>query len=82
MLLPTHGLHAQQHSFELADLAKLTGLSDPQFLPDGKQIAYWYPRQGKYTNISKVWVTPTDGGEGHNLTLALDRDVAGAAVTD
>ena len=38
MLLPAHGLRAQQHPFELADLAKLTGLSDPQFSPDGKSL--------------------------------------------
>ena len=36
--LPTTGLHAQ-HPFELADLAKLTGLTDPQFSPDGKRVA-------------------------------------------
>ncbi|OGX88990.1 hypothetical protein BEN49_01260 [Hymenobacter coccineus] len=50
--------------------------SYPAFSPDGKQVAYWYPSQGKYTNISEVWVTPAGGGEGHDLTLALDRDVA------
>ena len=50
--------------------------SYPSFSPDGKQVAYWYPRQGKVTNISEVWVSPTSGGEGQNLTLALDRDVA------
>jgi dipeptidyl aminopeptidase/acylaminoacyl peptidase len=33
------GLRAQQHPFELADLGKLTGLSDPQFSPDGKTVA-------------------------------------------
>ncbi|MGI4972201.1 MAG: TolB family protein, partial [Janthinobacterium lividum] len=38
-LLPTLSLRAQQHPFELADLAKLTGLSDPQFSPDGTRIA-------------------------------------------
>jgi dipeptidyl aminopeptidase/acylaminoacyl peptidase len=37
-LLPL-GLRAQQHPFELADLGKLTGLSDPQFSPDGKTVA-------------------------------------------
>ena len=37
-LAPLTGLHAQ-HPFELGDLAKLTGLSDPQFSPDGKTIA-------------------------------------------
>ena len=35
---PFTGLHAQ-HPFELGDLAKMTGVSDPQFSPDGKTIA-------------------------------------------
>ena len=50
--------------------------SYPSFSPDGKQIAYWYPRQGKTTNVNELWVAPTGGGEGQSLTLALDRDVA------
>ncbi|GAC1367842.1 MAG: S9 family peptidase [Hymenobacter sp.] len=39
VLAPLAGLRAQTHPFELADLAKLTSLSDPQFSPDGKTIA-------------------------------------------
>lgn len=38
VLAPGAGLRAQQHPFGLPDLAKLTGLSDPQFSPDGKSI--------------------------------------------
>jgi len=72
--LPISGLRAQ-HPFELPDLAKLTGISDPQFSPDGKQVAYWYPRQGNTMNINEVWAAPATGGEGQNLTPTLDRDV-------
>jgi dipeptidyl aminopeptidase/acylaminoacyl peptidase len=50
--------------------------SYPSFSPDGKQVAYWYPRQGKTTNMNEIWVAPTGGGEGQSLTLNLDRDVA------
>jgi dipeptidyl aminopeptidase/acylaminoacyl peptidase len=50
--------------------------SYPTFSPDGKQIAFQYSRQGKYTNIGEVWVTPAVGGESQCLTLALDRDVS------
>ena len=39
LLLPLTGLRAQTRPFELGDLAKLTGLSDPQFSPDGQTIA-------------------------------------------
>ena len=47
----------------------------PSFSPDGTQVAYWYPRDGNTMNINEVWVAPTTGGEGKNLTPALDRDV-------
>ncbi len=49
--------------------------SYPTFLPDGSQIAYWHPRQGSFLNINAIRVSPTAGGEGKNLTPALDRDV-------
>ena len=47
----------------------------PTFSPDGSQISYWYPRQGNTNNINEIWVTTPAGGEGRNLTPALDRDV-------
>lgn len=50
--------------------------SYPTFSPDGKQIAFQYSGQGKYTNIGEVWVTPAVGGESRCLTQALDRDVS------
>ena len=47
----------------------------PAFSPDGTQVAYWYPQKGTTVNINEVWVAPAAGGEGRNLTPALDRDV-------
>ena len=47
----------------------------PSFSPNGTQVAYWYPRDGNTMNINELWVAPTTGGEGKNLTPALDRDV-------
>jgi dipeptidyl aminopeptidase/acylaminoacyl peptidase len=49
--------------------------SYPMFSPDGTQLSYWYPRQGNTMNINEIWVSPAAGGEGKNLTPALDRDV-------
>lgn len=56
-------------------LQGMTLESYPTFSPNGSQIAYWYPRQGNFLNINAIRVSPTAGGEGKNLTPALDRDV-------
>ena len=57
----------------------LTGRSKhegyPLFSPDGTQLTYWYPRQGNTMNINDIWTVSTAGGEGKNMTTALDRDV-------
>jgi len=54
--------------------------NNPVFSPDGKSIAYWYPRDGRgdlgWEN--EVWVAATDGGSGRSLTRALDRNLFGA----
>lgn len=42
--------------------------------PDGKKIAYWYPRQGQGMNGSEIFVTDlAKGGRGTDVTRALDR---------
>ena len=66
LLLPLAGLRAQTRPFELADLAKLTGLSDPQFSPDGQRIALVvstpdYTDNRFYTSL--VLVSVADGAQ-------------------
>ncbi|MGA8212734.1 MAG: hypothetical protein WB799_04025, partial [Candidatus Sulfotelmatobacter sp.] len=45
------------------------------FSPDGSKIAYWFPRDGDYNNENEIFVASSTGGEGTDLTRALDRDV-------
>jgi dipeptidyl aminopeptidase/acylaminoacyl peptidase len=45
------------------------------FSPDGSKVAYWYPRDGDSNNETEVFIAPSVGGEGTDLTRALDRDV-------
>jgi dipeptidyl aminopeptidase/acylaminoacyl peptidase len=45
------------------------------FSPDGSKIAYWYPRDGDTNNENEVFVASSAGGEGIDLTRALDRNV-------
>ena len=45
------------------------------FSPDGSKIAYWFPRDGDYNNENEIFVTSSAGGDGTDLTRAVDRDV-------
>jgi len=45
------------------------------FAPDGKSIAYTYPREGHPANLDEVHVAPAGGGSGRVVTRALDRHV-------
>ena len=47
----------------------------PTFSPDGSRINYWYKRDGIPGSINDIWLTTASGGEGKNLTSALDRDI-------
>ncbi len=48
------------------------------FSPDGSQIAYLFPRDGDFENENEIFVTSSTGGEGTDLTRALDRNVVRA----
>ncbi|MDP8980751.1 MAG: S9 family peptidase [Acidobacteriota bacterium] len=50
----------------------------PSFSPDGKSIAFWFPRDGQTKNGNEIYLTPVGGGEGSSLTRALDRNLARA----
>ena len=57
-------------------LTTRTALEDyPVFSPDGSHIAYMYPRDGQRGNVYDIYVTSATGGEGRNVTQALDRNI-------
>jgi dipeptidyl aminopeptidase/acylaminoacyl peptidase len=64
---------------ESGDLKPLTGRTrqetQPQFSPDGRHIAHWYPRDGESKNVNEIYVGPAAGGETAPVTGALDRNV-------
>jgi dipeptidyl aminopeptidase/acylaminoacyl peptidase len=45
------------------------------FSPDGSQVAYWYPRDGDRANENEIFVTPTSGGDGTDVTRGIDRNI-------
>jgi dipeptidyl aminopeptidase/acylaminoacyl peptidase len=61
---------------KLTNHAKFEGFSD--FSPDGSQIAYWYPRDGDPNNVNEIFVAPAAGGDGVDVTRAVDRNIARA----
>jgi len=54
--------------------------NNPVFSPDGRSVAYWYPREGRgdLTWENEVWVAPLAGGAPRSLTQALDHNLFGA----
>ena len=54
--------------------------NNPVFAPRGRQIAFWYPREG-HGDLgweNEVWVATADGGTPRSVTHALDRNLFGA----
>ncbi len=49
--------------------------SQPVIAPDGKQVAYWYPRDGESRHVNEIHVAPLAGGPGRSLTRAIDRNL-------
>jgi dipeptidyl aminopeptidase/acylaminoacyl peptidase len=58
-------------------IRSITGMgkweSFPSFSPDGKQISYWYWRDGDPNNVNEILSAPAEGGPGKCLTRHLDR---------
>jgi dipeptidyl aminopeptidase/acylaminoacyl peptidase len=49
----------------------------PNVSPDGGSIAYWRARDGKAWQFQDVFVAPTAGGPGRDVTLTLDKNIYG-----
>ncbi|PYQ16013.1 MAG: hypothetical protein DMF80_06840 [Acidobacteria bacterium] len=47
----------------------------PVFSPDGTRIAYWHPQAGERSGQNAIWVAPAAGGDGREVTAAIDRNV-------
>src|SRR5882762_4614939 len=45
------------------------------FSPDGSRVAYWYPRDDDPNNENEIFVTPTTGGDGSDVTRLVDRNL-------
>ncbi len=43
--------------------------------PDGSQVAYWYNKDGDANNQVEIFVAPTSGGDGIDVTRSIDRDI-------
>ncbi len=64
-------------SGQIRQLTKRTSFENfGLFSPDGSKIAYWFPRDGDFSNSeNEIFVTSSTGGEGTDFTRALDRNV-------
>jgi dipeptidyl aminopeptidase/acylaminoacyl peptidase len=63
-------------SGQIRQLTKRTALENyGLFSPDGSKIAYWFSRDGDQNNENEIFVAPSTGGEGTDITRALDRSV-------
>jgi dipeptidyl aminopeptidase/acylaminoacyl peptidase len=49
--------------------------TQPVFSPDGTRVAYWHPQGGERGSQNAVWIAPAFGGNGKEVTAALDRNV-------
>lgn len=64
---------------ETGEMRPLTGRTkqegQPMISPDGRRVAYWFPREGQSRNVNEIYVAPFGGGEGSSATRGLNRNV-------
>ncbi|HLJ58684.1 MAG TPA: S9 family peptidase [bacterium] len=62
----------------IEDLVALPVVNDPQFSPDGSQIAYTVTTADRDANAYRthLWVVPSGGGAPRQLTTAKGRDIS------
>jgi dipeptidyl aminopeptidase/acylaminoacyl peptidase len=69
----------QAFDVETGKIRKLT--SHPKYegygnySPNGSQISYWYLRDGDYNNENEIYVASAGGGDGTDVTRAIDRNI-------
>lgn len=49
--------------------------SQPVFSPDGSMVAYWHPQGGVRESQNAIWVAPSNGGNGKEVSGPIDRNV-------
>jgi dipeptidyl aminopeptidase/acylaminoacyl peptidase len=49
----------------------------PKLSPDGGTVAYWRNRDAKPYEYQDIWLAPTAGGAGHDISIKLDENVYG-----
>ncbi len=63
-------------SINLHPLTNHTGQESPgYFSPDGKEVIFFYPRDGVPANLSEIYSVTATGGTSQSLTRSLDREV-------
>ncbi len=84
-VISAHSGDSAQRTLQLVDVAtgamrsvtnRTRGEGYPTFSPDGKQIAYWCPRDDQPKFGNDIHVIPTAGGEIVNVTRGIDRNMA------
>ena len=49
--------------------------TQPAFSPDGSRIAFWHPQGGQQGSQNGIFIAPASGGNGTEVTAALDRNL-------
>src|SRR6266567_6372943 len=64
------GLYAQKQPFDVTALLQIARISEPQLSPDGKLVAFTVQKVNvdQNTKPKQIWVIPSDGGAGQQLT--------------
>lgn len=84
-VISPHSGDGGKSSLQVIDVATgqiraITGRSEnesqPQFSPDGKTLAYWFPRDGQTKNVNEIHLVPVNGGDGRSITRDIDRNLA------
>src|SRR5439155_4879354 len=54
------------------------GETHPLFSPDGQSILYMHPLAGERLNETHIWLAPSSGGAGRDITTGIDHNLVRA----